>query len=126
PATDPGFDPASLELGESPMGLQIRAGDRVIMQVTEADAQLEGVTQQVLAGVNRSAFARAVERAREERTPEAQRAAVVQALMASLLLLMLLAGEFLLSRWLDAWMKRWVSVRMDRLHMDAFRRETAA
>src|SRR5690606_8077624 len=96
------------------------------MHVTEADAQLEGVTQQVLAGVNRSAFARAVKRAREERTPEAQRAAVVQALMASLLLLMLLAGEFLLSRWLDAWMKRWVSVRMDRLHMDAFRRETAA
>src|SRR5690606_9382081 len=106
-------------------GLRLMAGDVVLMHVTDADAQLEGLPAQSLAKVYRGAIAQAIQRARDERTPEAFRAGIWQALWATLLLLLLWLLELGVSRWLDVRMERWVAAKMARLQMDPFRRETA-
>src|SRR5262245_3613636 len=47
-AQDPDFDPAQLEVVESPEVSRIQAGDRLIMGVFDADAELEQMNRQAL------------------------------------------------------------------------------
>ncbi len=122
---DESFDPEALHLRETQLGWQLIAGEKVVMHVTDADAQAEGVSTRVLAEVTRSGLARAIQQARDERTPEALRAGFVQSLVATLLLLLLFLIEVWSSRRLDARMERLVAVKLERLQVDPFRRETA-
>ncbi|PJN95776.1 hypothetical protein CNY89_06510, partial [Amaricoccus sp. HAR-UPW-R2A-40] len=67
-AEDPAFDPAAMTLLPIAGGVELRAGDRVIRGVYDADARLEGVETSVLAGSVRIRTARAIETWRADRS----------------------------------------------------------
>jgi small-conductance mechanosensitive channel len=69
-ADDPGIavDSVTIEPGEQ--GLEIRAGSRLIMTVTEVDARLEAAPLAIVATVHKNQFADAITRYRAERSPE--------------------------------------------------------
>jgi small-conductance mechanosensitive channel len=69
-AQDPEFQPETLRLVESDLGLRILGGDRLVMSVVDADARLEGVSQRELANVITDRVRRAVLDYREARSPE--------------------------------------------------------
>ena len=68
-AADPGIPVDSLNVVPVDQGLEIRAGPRLIMTVTELDARLEGTSPAIVAAVHKSQFAEAITRYRAERSP---------------------------------------------------------
>ncbi|MCC7258463.1 MAG: mechanosensitive ion channel [Gammaproteobacteria bacterium] len=69
-ADDPAVRPDALSIAPEPVGLGIRAGDRLLVYVSEPDARFESVTPTVLAELHRRQIADSIQRYRLERTPE--------------------------------------------------------
>lgn len=69
-AADPAVDSSRLAIQPADLGLEVRAGSRLLMMVTTVDAQLEGVPQAVVAETHRQQIGRAIDRYRAERSPE--------------------------------------------------------
>lgn len=68
-AGDPGIPVAALAVVPVERGLEIRAGSRPIMTVTEMDARLEGASPEVVAAVHKAQFAEGIARYRADRSP---------------------------------------------------------
>jgi len=91
-AGNPAIDLADLVVVPGQLGLEIRAGNNLLMVLVPADATLEGVRQDVLADSHRTRIERAVAQYRSDREPGqllrglAASAAATAILMALLLL----------------------------------------
>jgi len=68
-ADDRGLAVDTLAVVPVDQGLEIRAGSRLIMTVTEIDARLENAPPGIVAAVHKSQFADAITRYRAERSP---------------------------------------------------------
>ncbi|MDH5255445.1 MAG: hypothetical protein OEW72_05960 [Gammaproteobacteria bacterium] len=69
-AGDPAIPVESLAVVGSEYGLEIRAGSRPIMLLTEADARREGAPPEIVAQAHKAQFVAAITRYRAERSPE--------------------------------------------------------
>lgn len=114
-AEDAAVSTESLVVAPEPLGLSIRAGTRLLMYVSEADAKLEAVTPAILAEVHRRQIAETIERYRAEREPEHLLAgAGIAALATALAVGAILLLGFLLRR-LDAILERRYRARIESL-----------
>jgi small-conductance mechanosensitive channel len=97
-AQDPDFDPAQLEVVESPEVSRIQAGDRLIMGVFDADAEIEQMNRQALAEIQKGVIGEAVTRYRADRAPDKIKgglralAIATAAFLGAVVLLFMLAG----------------------------------
>jgi len=106
-ARDPAIATSTLRAETALEWVEIKAGDRLLLRLFEADAKVEGVPLQTLALVDTQVIAAAIEAYRAARTPEALAAATSRALVATaLLLLFALLGRRLFRRLGDALLRR--------------------
>jgi small-conductance mechanosensitive channel len=96
----------SLTVRETPQASVLAAAGRRMLLLVDADAQLEGVTRQVLAETYRSRIAQAVESYRRDREPAALWRSVARALAATLALA--------LGLWLGRRILRWIRTTLER------------
>jgi small-conductance mechanosensitive channel len=120
-ARDPAFDPADLQIVEADNALQIRAGDRLLLGVLEADAALEGIDARSLAAVELRLVREAIVRYREGRTREQVLRGLQVTAVATVGLVAALALLVWLSRRVAAlaearWMPRIRALRVPGLH----------
>jgi small-conductance mechanosensitive channel len=99
-ASDRSLPPSSLTLQETPDGSAVDAGNRRLFVVLPADAELEGVTPQVLAQAYLSRVQEAVQRFRQEREPGVLGRNLARALAATLALVLGLGAGRRILRWL--------------------------
>ena len=112
-ASDPSVPVDSVEVRERAEWTEIAAGDRRIMSVQDADAQVEGIPRQALANVYRLRIAEAVTRFRHDRQPDVLGPHALAALAATLALVLgLWIGRRFLHRVREAVKRRYgASVR---------------
>jgi small-conductance mechanosensitive channel len=121
-ARDPDFDPASLHIIEADNASQIRAGDRLLFAVLEADAALEQMDRRSLAVVELRFLREAIAQYREARQP----GRIMQGVKVTAAAVTALALAIVLVTWLSRriaaratarWMPRVLAIRMPGLHM---------
>jgi small-conductance mechanosensitive channel len=114
-ADDPAVRAEALTIAPEPVGLGIRAGDRLLVYVSEPDARIESVTPAVLAEFHRRQIAEAIQRYRLERTPEH----LLKSLALSAVATVLAVGALLLAGWLvrrlDGYLERRYRARIEML-----------
>ncbi len=101
-ATDPALGANSLRIEETDIGSRIMAGPRLVMNVLDADASLEGGPRQVVASLYLARIREAVAAYRTGRAHPALEWAIVTALVGTLAFALMLAGLAWLGRRLDA------------------------
>ena len=84
------ISPDSIRTLVTPLATFVHAGDTRILGVTDADAQLEGLTPAILAEVLRRRVAEAVVRFRQDRDPVRLRQGATRALVATIALVLFL------------------------------------
>jgi small-conductance mechanosensitive channel len=85
-AKDPSVAPESLHIVEMEDASQLQAGNRPLMVIVDADAALEEVRRAVLAQAHLRRIQQAIRDYRAERTPGAVQHAVLQSLIATIML----------------------------------------
>jgi small-conductance mechanosensitive channel len=105
-AGDPGIAVDSLTVVPVDQGLEIRAGPRLIMTVTELDARLEGTSPAIVAAVHKAQFAEAIARYRAERSPARLWRSALVSLLATAALAAALWLTVVLFRRLDRVLER--------------------
>lgn len=108
-ARDDTFDPAELTMVKRDGHRVLVARDHDIAKLVEADADMEGVPLDVLAGMVRDRIARAIVHYREDRTPAALRLSAFYLVGLSLLLAVLVWLLGVTKRWLNKVMERRIS-----------------
>jgi small-conductance mechanosensitive channel len=99
-ASDRSVPVDSLKVREMAEWSDIVAGDRRIMGVRDVDAQLEGLSRQVLAEVYRRRIAEAVEGYRHDRQADVLVPHAMAAIAATL--------AFILGLWIGRWLLKWL------------------
>ncbi|MBS1212204.1 MAG: MscS Mechanosensitive ion channel [Proteobacteria bacterium] len=105
-ARDPEFQKDMLQAVESAETTRIMAGDRMIMMVLDADAEIEGVRRQELATALAQRIREAIDDYRRQRTPEMLLQDGLYAAVATIVLVSVLA--------LVVWIGRRLAVLMER------------
>ena len=100
-ATDPALGADSLRIEESDIGSQIMAGGRLVMNVLDADAALEGGPRKVVATLYLAKIREAVAAYRTGRGHPALEWAIVTAVVGTLVFVALLFGIIWIGRKLD-------------------------
>jgi small-conductance mechanosensitive channel len=85
-ASDRSLSEDSLRIEDAPLGTKVVAAGRTVFAIVDADAELEGVSRQVLAEVYRQRVVQAVRQYRADRDPGMLWSAVARALGATLAL----------------------------------------
>jgi small-conductance mechanosensitive channel len=111
-ARDPGFDPADLDLVPGDGSVLVSAGQRLIVSVVEADAQLEGVEPRVLALTFRDRIAEAITEYRATRSPGGMRTALQLVALETGGLIAVLLAIYLLERLSARLIHRYVESRV--------------
>jgi len=98
-AGDPDINLAGLTVVPGQFGLEIRAGNKLLMVLVPADAALEGVRPEVLAESHRQRIEREVTRYRSDREPgELLRDLAASAAASGILVALLLLSHFLFNK----------------------------
>jgi small-conductance mechanosensitive channel len=97
-AADPEFVPRRVQVVESENSTDLKADQRLVVAIFDADASIEGVPRQALAAAYAERVRTAIERYRRERSPEQLRLAALHAAIATAL--------FVPSLWLLIWLMR--------------------
>jgi small-conductance mechanosensitive channel len=105
-AADRSLAADSLVVEDTELGSKVTAAGRSLFVVVDADAELEGISRQVLARAYRQRAVEAVERYRRDREPAVLWGAAANALGATLLLV--------IGFWLGRRLLRWVRAAMER------------
>ncbi len=105
-AADRSLPVESLVIQDTPDGSMVLAGNRRLFGVLHADAELEGVTPQVLAQTYLPRVQEAIRKYRHEREPAVLGRNIARALGATLALILVL--------WLGRWILRWLRRTIDR------------
>jgi len=121
-ARDPGYDPAVLRIVEADNASQVRAGERLLFAVLEADAALEQMDRQSLAAVELRLVREAIARYREARTRGQVLRGLQVAAVATLALAIVLVALTWVSRRIAAlaaasWMPRVQALRVPGMHV---------
>jgi small-conductance mechanosensitive channel len=111
----------SLRIVQTEQGLDILAGNRFLMTVTETDTKREGVTNQFMALAVRRRIADAITVYRSERTPHALLVKTAYALGATLVAGLLWLGVRRVFRWLDGLADRRFKARIEGLEAQSYR-----
>jgi hypothetical protein len=98
---DPAVRTDDLRVVESGGHLKIVAGDRPVVTLVEADAELERVNLRALADVYRNRIARAIEEYRTARTPEHLLQSALRTLVATVALVLAIDLVLWLARRID-------------------------
>jgi len=114
-AADPSVRTDSLRVVETASRSTILAGEREVMIVVDADAELEGVARDVLAGLYRARIAEAIAAYRSDRDPRVLVRHSLYALAATLALVALLFAIRAAHRRLDALASRRLAGHIDQL-----------
>ncbi|MDC4223554.1 MAG: mechanosensitive ion channel family protein [Candidatus Manganitrophus sp.] len=114
-AADPTISPASLRVVEGEESAEIVAGDRPVMRVFDADADVEGVPRRTYAEVIRSRVVKAIAAYREDRSPRLLMLHTAYALGATLGFVLLLVGLRWAFRKLDLIVERRLQLRIKTL-----------
>jgi small-conductance mechanosensitive channel len=120
-ARDEALAPNAVKTVESADRTELAAGRHILMAVVDADAQLEGVTRSVLAGVYRTRIEQAVTSYRSERTRAALLRSSGYALGAAVALAAVLVALRFAFRRLHALLDRRFKARVHDLHIQSFR-----
>jgi len=119
-AADPSIAPDTLRAVEGTERTNIVTGDRTILTVYNVDAELEGVSRQIMAGVARVKIAEAMTAYRSDRSPRVLLVNTGYALGATLVLVLLLLALRRLFRWLDTVAERRFKSRIEGLEAQSF------
>lgn len=109
-ADNPIMTPDSVKMIPDTAKIQIRAGDALIMNVYDTDAEYEGITKEILSEIIVSKIKSIIKVYRNERRPEVIRANIIKAGMAialmSLILFIVIWGMRRINRFFNARMKK--------------------
>ena len=119
-AKDPAVKVEDLQVAESQMFSEIKAGDRTIMRLFDADARVEQVERQVLAAVFLARIRDGIEQYREGRSPEHLFRSALYALLSTLLSGALFFLVVRLARRLDAFVEKRFKRRLQSVGIKSF------
>lgn len=119
-AKDPTIKVEDLKVEESQMFSEIKVGDRTILRVFDADAQVEKLERQLLAQVCLQRIRVAIEAYRHERGPDQLLWRALYALLSSFLCAALILLTITLARRLDAFLERNFKRRVHSLDIQSF------
>ncbi len=119
-ASDPTVRTDDLRVVESDDYLKIAAGDRPVMTLVSADAELERISLRALADAYRNRIARAIEEYRTARTPERLLQSALRTLVAAVVLLLASGLVWWLARRIDTLMERRFHRRIKTLEIQSF------
>jgi small-conductance mechanosensitive channel len=112
-ASDRTIDVTSIGLAQSDSITWIKAGDRPIMGIVEADARLEQLSRSELASAHLARIRQAVAEYRRERTPESRGQQIRDVVVAAALLVATVSVVLLLTGWLRRMTRRVISRRIE-------------
>ena len=118
-AADRSFPVESLVVQDTPDGSMVIAGTRRLFGVLHADAELEGVTPQVLAQTYLPRVQEAIRKFRHEREPAVLGKNITRALGSTLALILLLWMGRRMLRWLRKTIDRRWQARLGDLHLQS-------
>ncbi len=102
-AEDESFDPNTLKIVEQNDRSKIKAGDQTIVTVLDEDAELEGISRNLLTTVFRKKIREIIVQYREDRTRTVLTKNIVYAVVSTFVFIVLLFGALWIFRRLDAW-----------------------
>jgi small-conductance mechanosensitive channel len=111
-ARDRTFDPATLDATVEERGTRIGPSDRLVMILTDADAELEGVDRRLVAEVFVGKIRQAIADYRADRAPQALVSKAWRALLATAIAAVLLLAV----RWLIRALLHWLERYHERMH----------
>lgn len=114
-AADRSLSTGQLQITETDDRTVIQVGDRSLLAVVDADAELEGLTRKLVVELHQKRIAEAVERYRQDRSSAALLRATVLTLIATLLLVLLIFGARRAFTRLDAIAENRYQKRIERL-----------
>jgi small-conductance mechanosensitive channel len=112
-AADPKVTLADVQIRETGAISRIMAGDRHIMAVSDADANLEQLGRVDLANAHLVRVRQAIEEYRQARSPGAMQVALVEVAVATLVFAGAIALLWLLTRWVRRLMGQWIHSRVE-------------
>lgn len=118
-ASDRSIPPESISVQDTPEGSIVGVANRRLFAVLDADAELEGVTRQVLASAYLPRVQEAVQRFRQEREPGVLTRKFARALAATLVLALALVVGRRILRWLRRTLDRRYRPRVQDLQFRA-------
>jgi small-conductance mechanosensitive channel len=120
-AQNPEFHVESLRSVKSEFGINIMAGDNLIMTALDVDAQIEGVSLPLLVEADLRRIRMAIEDYRVDRSPERLLAAGLYALVATVVVAVALFLVIWFARWFDALVERRLRRRIEALEKQSLR-----
>ena len=120
-AANRSVDPDTIAISPHPLGLRIAAGERVIMVIADADAELEGLKLDQLAELLKIRIGAAVKTYRQERDPGFVRRGIIHAVTAFVLTALAVAGFLLGTHWLLLIIDRRYKRRIQEVKIQSFR-----
>jgi small-conductance mechanosensitive channel len=117
---NPSITTDSLQVVDGAGVTRIQAGDITIMTIVDADATLEGFGRVALASAHLDRIRRAVTEYRQARSAAAFRRATINALVATLLLLLSIGALIWGWRWLDGFVTRRLRSRIHSVEIQSF------
>jgi len=118
---DRSFKAEELQVVESPAYSEIKAGDRTVLRVFDADARVESVERKLLAQFFLQRIQRAIVEYRNERSFWPLLKGGLVAVLATILTLALVLLVFRLKRWLDGFAERNIRQRVPSLEVRSFK-----
>jgi small-conductance mechanosensitive channel len=111
-AEDASLDVSQLKVVETPEVSRIQAGERLLMGIFDADAELEQINRQALAGVLEGVIGEAIARYRVDRAPDKIAGALKALAVATAVFLGAVVALFLLAGVVERWMTGTVKPRV--------------
>jgi len=118
-AADPSIRTDSLRVVEDEDRSRILAGERFVIAVFDADAEIEGISRQILTEVYQRRITEAIAAYRSDRTPHVLLTHALYALAATLALTVILFAIRHGDRWLGARASRVLGERLDKLEKES-------
>lgn len=119
-AKDPNIKVEDLKVEESQIFSEVKAGDRTILRVFDADARVEKLERQLLAQLCLQRIRMGMEEYRHDRGPDQLLWSALYALLSSLLCAALILLVITLARRLDAFLERNLKRRVHSLDIQSF------
>jgi small-conductance mechanosensitive channel len=118
-AADPTVGIDSLRLVEADNQTSILAGDRLVMRVIDADAEIEGVSRKLMAELYQARIAKAIAAYRNDREPLLLLTHALYAIGATLAAVLLFFVIRRVIRWLDALANRRLGQHIEKLEQES-------
>ena len=120
-ASNPRIHIDSLKSVPQPDRIMIMAGDLLILNIYQEDADLESVSKEVLADLNQRKIKESLIRYRQERTPAYLKKSLIKTAAATAILAILLTIFVFIFRKLNLWFKQRIRAKIDRLENVSFK-----